>query len=338
MMKRKKIILGLATFLILLTIGLGVYLLIPKNSSMLSPLSLSPANNVSHFSPPPAVSGEYNVLLLGLGGSGHPGGILTDSMTLAHLNTNTKTASLVFIPRDLWVNNMKINEAYSKGGLETAKQAVQIVTGLAIQYGLVIDFNQFTQMIDSLGGIDINVTKTFDDYFYPVPGRELEICGKSPDEVAKLSATMSGFQLEREFPCRYEHIHFDAGKNHVSGALALKFARSRHSAQDADDFGRGARQQVVLLGLKDKLLSIEVLSNVEKFFKSLSKFVQTDLDLATAKTVAALIVSPQDYKISQIVPSTTNILTSSRGPGGQSILIPKAGNGNWQEFKDFVTR
>ncbi len=275
---------------------------------------------------------------MGQGGSGHPGGILTDSMTVARINTTAKSAALIFIPRDLWVNQMKINEAYSKGGLEAAKQAVQIVTGLPIQYGIVIDFNQFTQMIDYLGGIDINVTKTFDDYFYPVPGRELEICGKSPDEVAKLSATMSGFQLEREFVCRYEHIHFDAGKNHVSGALALKFARSRHSAQDADDFGRGARQQVILLGIKDKLLTLNALSNVDKFFSSLSKLVRTDINLETAKAVASLIINPEEYKISQIVPSTSNVLTGTTSPQGQSILIPKAGDGHWQEFQEFVKK
>jgi len=252
-----------------------------------------------------------------------------------HLDTDSKTASLIFIPRDLWVG-YKINEAYSKNGLKLAEEAVSFVTGLPIQNAILIDFNGFAQAIDSLGGVEVTVAKSFDDYYFPIKGKELEICDQSPEEVAQLSATLSGFELEKQFSCRYEHLHFDAGKTQMDGATALKFARSRHSAQAGSDFARGQRQQAILIGVKDKLLSLDALKNVDKLFKQMIKLVKTDLDLEGAKAVAALIIDPQEYEITQIIPSEENVLVASKRPGGQFILLPKAGENNWDSFRDFV--
>ncbi len=263
-------------------------------------------------------------------------------MMVIRLDTKNKAVSLIFIPRDLWVEfpngKAKINEAYLKGGFPLVKNVVSNVTGLSIQYGVVIDFNQFVQMINSLGGIDIKVAKTFDDYFYPVPGKELELCGKPPEEVSKLNSTLSGFELEKQFTCRYEHLHFDQGTAHINGETALKYARSRHSIEDGSDFGRGARQQIILIGLKDKFLSLNALKNIDKYFKNLVSFVKTDLSLETVKAIAALITNPEDYKISQIVPSDANVLKAAKGTGGAAILIPKAGDGNWREFQYLIKK
>jgi LCP family protein required for cell wall assembly len=343
---RKVFLLLAVTIPLLLMLGIAfIYYATSKkaSTSIISPLSPTPAGG--HFSiPSPAANGQYNVLLMGQGGVGHEGGGLMDSIMVVHLDTATQSAALIFIPRDTWLNlpfpgskgTMKINESYSKGGLKLAKETVSLITGLPIQYAIVIDFNGFVKAIDSLGGIDINVAVSFDDYFYPVAGKELETCGKSSEEIATLSSTLSGFDLEKQFTCRYEHLHFDKGIVHVDGTTALKFARSRHSAQDGSDFGRGSRQQIILLGIKDKLLSLKALENVDKFFNNLVKMVKTDLDLATTKSVAGLLTNPQEYQIKRIVLSDANVLAPSKGPGGQFILIPKAGNQNWQELQNFI--
>jgi len=210
------------------------------------------------------------------------------------------------------------------------------VTGLPIKNAILIDFNGFIQAIDSIGGIKVTVAKAFDDYYYPVQGKELEICDKTPEEVAQLSATLSGFELEKQFPCRFEDIHFKAGKTQMDGATALKFARSRHSAQSGSDFDRGKRQQAILIGIKDKLLSLDALKNVDKFFKKMVKLVKTDLDLEGVKAIVALIIDPKEYTISQIIPSEENVLVASKSPSGQAILLPKAGENNWDSFRDFI--
>jgi len=378
----KKILLILATiFFIFDGIILVYFFFFRKAGPPANPQPTTPTESSFNLEIPPAPSGQFNILLLGQGDPSHEGSSLTDSMMVLHLDTDRKTASLIFIPRDLWVGYnrfartsdfspsgegkarfqaspqnvdkaveslgektppfqggeaYKINEAYSKNGLKLAEEAVSFVTGLPIQNAILIDFNGFAQAIDSLGGIEVTVAKSFDDYYFPIRGKELEICDQSPEEVAQLSATLSGFELEKQFPCRYEHLHFDAGKTQMDGATALKFARSRHSAQSGSDFARGQHQQAILIGIKDKLLSLDALKNVDKLFNKMIKLVKTDLDLEGAKAIAALIIDPQEYEITQIIPSEENVLVASKRPGGQFILLPKAGENNWDSFRDFV--
>ncbi|MCL5095578.1 MAG: LCP family protein [Patescibacteria group bacterium] len=344
-MKNKYLWLFTIIFLISLISALTCFLA-QKNRPIVSPLSSRPTTNLLSLNPfsSPVPEGEYNVLLLGQGDVGHPGGSLTDSMNLLHLNTVKKTVGLIFIPRDLWANSadnsdkMKINEAYAKSGLKGVEKIVSMITGLPVRYALIIDFNGFTQVVDLLGGLDLQVQKTFDDYFYPVKGKELEICEKTPEEVASLSAKLSGFELEKQFPCRFEHLHFDKGLVHVDGQTALKFSRSRHSAQDGTDFARGRRQQVILIGIKDKLLSLEALKSVDKWFGKFIKLLKTDLDLETAKAVAGLIIDPNEYQINQILPSEENVLKTGKGTGGQFILMPKAGENDWSKFQEFIKK
>lgn len=294
--------------------------------------------------PSPALRGIYNILLMGTGDVGHPGGGLTDSINVLHLDTTQKKAVLIFLPRDLWVassdgaSRMKINEAYFKGGFTEAEKVASGITNLPIQYAIAVDFNGFAQIIDALGGIEITITKAFDDYFYPIKGRELELCGLSNEEIARVNQTMSGFELEKQFTCRYEHLHFDAGTTKVDGAAALKFTRSRHSAQDGSDYARGARQQIVLAGIKNKLISLEALKSVDKWFNKFFKLVKTDLDLESAKAIAGFIISPESYQISNVVPSESNILKAEKNSSGQFILLPKSGDNNWSELQELIKK
>ena len=239
-----------------------------KDSSIISPIqsTVTPTPTI------PSQPGVYTALFLGQGDPSHEGSNLTDSIMAVSLNTTNKTIALIFIPRDLWVplpqniegkSKIKINEAYSLGGLDLIKQTASISIDLPINFAILIDFNYFTQIIDLLGGIDITINKTFDDYYYPIAGKELDSCEKAPEELAAINATMSGFLLEKQYLCRYEHLHFDAGKTHVDGATALKFARSRHSDQDGGDFGRGLRQQALLIGIKNQLITLDALKNIE---------------------------------------------------------------------------
>lgn len=339
---KKKILLILATVLfIFVDIALAYFFFFKKTNPPVSPEVSKPTESQFSFdifpSPSPAPKGEFNILLLGRGDPAHEGSNLTDSIMVLHLKTNSKTAALIFIPRDLWVG-LKINEAYTKKGFEGVEQIASFVTGLSIQNAILADFNGFTQIINILGGIDVAIEKTFDDYYYPIAGKELDNCEKSAEELVEINATLSGFELEKQYTCRYENLHFDAGKTHMDGATALKYARSRHSAQAGSDFARGGRQQAILIGLKDKLINLEALKNVDKLFEKMIKLVKTDLDLETTKLIASLIINPKEYEITQIIPSEENVLATSKGPAGQFILLPKAGEGNWSEFQEFIKK
>lgn len=138
---------------------------------------------------PPQVlneKGRSNVLLLGIGGDGHEGPYLTDSMMLASIDIETGDAVLMSLPRDIWVpsTRSKINAVYAYSrdkdtdtALATTKKVVEDVLGIPVHYALRIDFNGFKRAIDLLDGVEVNVARAFVDPDYPLDGRERDMCG-----------------------------------------------------------------------------------------------------------------------------------------------------------------
>lgn len=250
----------------------------------------------------------FNVLLTGNGGSGHSGGELMDAIMIVHINITDKKAGLISFPRDFWFSGHKINADPS------LKDALTGVTGLAISNVISIDFNSFVKMIDSIGGITVDVKKAYTDNFYPVKGKENELCGKLPDEVASLHAKYSGFELEKQFICRYETISYGVGLNKMSGETALKYVRSRHGD---GDFGRSMRQFEVLKAILQKA----DIASIEKTFS----FVTTDFNIDSVNNMLSKIGNPLEYAISYLGISDQNVLTQSKSSAGAYILIPKEG-------------
>lgn len=267
-------------------------------------------------------STSYNVLLMGHGGDGHSGGGLMDSIILVHVDKENKKAALISVPRDFWFSGHKINADPS------IKDAVTAITGIPIDNTISIDFGSFISAIDKIGGVDIDIPKPYTDNFYPVKGKENELCDFSPEKVAELHQQYSGFQLEKQFTCRYESIHFDTGVTHIDGATALKYVRSRHGD---GDFGRSERQFVVLKSLVNKNLSTDLI-------KELLSFVKTDLGFGKVKSLVSSLGNPLDYQISSVHLSDANVLVSSKSSAGAYILLPKAGEGNFGEIKSYIAK
>ena len=186
--------------------------------------------------PPPEDLTTLSFLLLGYGGAGHQGGFLTDVIQLVHFDFESALVALISIPRDLWYqfpdgNSRKINSAFALGaktgqlpredvksdqaqtGASSAKAAISTITGLPIDYFVAVDFVGYQRTIGyGLDGIKVNIPETLDDAWYPVKGLEVEPCGYTPQEITQLTAQYSGFELEKQFACRYEHIHFEKGQ------------------------------------------------------------------------------------------------------------------------------
>lgn len=315
---------------------------------------------------PEGVSRDYiNVLLLGSGGSGHSGGALSDTIIVASINHNKKIVNFISIPRDLWVKipvssdkqeQHKINAAYAigqddvhyplkepmykgeHGGGNMAKKVISDVIGIPIDFYISIDFQGFVQAIDVLGELDVSVPITFEDKFYPVKGLENELCGKSPEEMQRIHALYSGFELEKQFECRYETLHFDAGLNKMDGETALKFVRSRHSAEHGGDFARSTRQSAVLSAAINKLTNLGVINHVPEFYEKLSTFVKTDIKLDDVLDYVEAYGDPTKYKTHSLGLTTDNTLINKTSHDGQYILAPKSGDFNWVETADFIAK
>ena len=317
-------------------------------------------------SPTPDPLGPYSILLLGHGDPQHAGGSLTDSMILAYIQPRKKSIHLISLPRDIWVElpllpdgekkGYKINAAYAVGkdprqylerpeafrgeggGGSLAKYAVSTVTGIEPDYFVALNFYAFSSAIDALGGITVSVPQGFDDPYYPIEEEKENDCGLPPEEIAALTATLSGNLLIDHFGCRYEHIYFDAGPQPMDGETALKFVRSRHSTQSGNDFARAERQQVVIEAVKKKIFSINFLPKIIPLINSLSQNISTDIDTAKLTELIGDAEELKSYDIYRVVLSESNVLKSGRSRDRQYILLPNAGDQNWDEIHAFIDK
>ncbi|MEK9207226.1 MAG: LCP family protein, partial [Patescibacteria group bacterium] len=218
---------------------------------------------------------RINLLLLGRGGGKHEGPNLSDTIIFASLDLKNPKVTLVSLPRDLWSADLngRINSAYAVGetkrkggGLVLSESVVSKIIGQNIDYGIVIDFSGFVKAVDLMGGIDVNVDRAFDDYQYPIKGNENELCGHTEEEVVTFTASNSAeTELPGFFPCRYEHLHFNKGLQHMDGETALKYVRSRHAkGNEGTDFARSQRQEKTIKAFMDKVFSLQILVNPAK--------------------------------------------------------------------------
>ncbi len=196
-------------------------------------LALSPGGSGTALSQPARSTplGEpVTILLLGLDRRpGETGPSHTDTMILVSLDPLKGTASMLSIPRDLWVQipdygEERINVAYflgevrvlPGGGPAMAKRTVSTLLGVPVRYYVCLDFAAFERIIDALGGVTINVEKRVYDAAYP---------GNHYGTIT---------------------VDIPAGVQPMDGATALQYARSRHGSSD---FERMARQQQVILAV-----------------------------------------------------------------------------------------
>lgn len=259
----------------------------------------------------------FNILLTGHGGAGHSGGGLMDSIIVVNVNVTDKKASLISFPRDFWFSGHKINSDPS------LKDALTGVTGLPISNSISIDFGSFIKMIDSIGGVTVDVKKAYTDNFYPIKGKENEMCGMSNEQIAEVHAKYTGFELEKQFTCRYETISYNVGLHDMTGEEALKYVRSRHGG---NDFERSKHQFEVLKAILQKAN----IASVEQAFN----FVATDFTVDTVKAMLSEIGNPLEYAVSFVGISDENILQNSKSAQGAYILVPKDG----ADIKDYIEK
>lgn len=302
---------------------------------------------------------SFNIALLGIGGAKHDGPELSDTIILANVNVKQNKVHMFSLPRDLWFpdSSDKINSVYAtaqekNNGIAAVENMLNKIMGQKIDYVVVLDFKGFVTLIDYLDGIDVNVANTFDDYSYPIDGKEDDACGKSETDISEFTATASAeTDMWDFFACRYKHVHVDKGSNHMNGETALEFVRSRHGVGvEGSDFARSRRQQLVITAIKDKALSLGVLLNPVKLigvYNILKDNINTNIDVEKIDDFIKLANKLKDGQIQNYVIDQGDLSVPRYGlvvnpPISEEyrskwVLIPRVGNGNFTEIQQYVT-
>ncbi len=264
------------------------------------------------------IDGRVNILLLGIAGGTHDGADLTDTQLILSFYPENKALSMISVPRDIWSDTLKdrVNSAYhygevkrKGGGIVLSKAIISDMVGLPIQHTLVFNFLGFEKIIDLVGGITINVPVAFIDSEFPIVGKENDMC--SGDET---------------FACRYEPLTFQAGVQHMDGSRALQYVRSRHAVgEEGTDFARGKRQQEVLLAMKQRLTSKDVLmkpSLILSLYKAFDDASDTDMNIGQLMTVGKLFVGIGEGKSKQLS-IEDQLYVPPQSWYGRYVLLPK---------------
>jgi LCP family protein required for cell wall assembly len=252
-------------------------------------------------------AGRVTILMLGLDyrdWAAQEDASRSDTMILLTLDPLTKTAGMLSIPRDLWVaipgfKHGKINTAYylgdaydlPGGGPALAVKTVEQFLGVPVNYYAQVDFGAFVRFIDEIGGVEIDV---------PAP-ITIDLLGTGPKTKKKLQA----------------------GRQVLPGEWALAYARARYT--EGGDFDRAARQQQVIMAIRDRLISPEALptliSKAPTLYNELASGIRTNLTLDEVIRLALLAQTVPGESIQRGVIDKDNVFFGN-SPDGLSILIP----------------
>jgi len=278
--------------------------------------------------------GRVNILLLGIGGPGHDGPDLTDTIVVLSVDPVNNTATMLSVPRDLWVKQpvnyfgakQKINAAYESGkyhylgkldasganaaavqaGFNSVDQAVRNVLDLNVNYHLLVNFQAFRQAIDTVGGVTVNV---------PTP---------------LVDPTMA-------WENHHNPILAAAGVQQMNGTKALMYSRSRETTSD---FARAERQRQILVALKDKVLTAGTLSNPAKIDGLMNAFgdnIYSDLSTQGASRLMSIMKKVSDSKITSLgLTDEPHKLVTTDHVGSTSVVRPVAGFDNYAAIQAYV--
>ena len=257
---------------------------------------------------------RINVVFFGLraGGASTAGEdcpLCTDTIILFTVDPVSKTAGMISIPRDLWVNIpgigfSRINTAWTSGeisklpggGPGLAMQTVSQLMGVPVQYYAEVDFSTFVAFINTIGGVDIHSYETL----------RLDPLGNGKDKF----------------------ILTCCGMRHLSGPLALAYARCRDQDQcgaKGGDLDRSKRQQQVVLAIRDKVLDPAnfptLISKAPWFYKTFGAGVHTNMSLDDAIKLAYLMKDIPIDSIKSVVFDFNAMRIANTTLGGQAASV-----------------
>lgn len=258
---------------------------------------------------------RINILLIAIGGEGHDGANLADTIMVASIEPKEKKIALLSIPRDLYVQvpgqqfYSKINAVHAYGeaqkkdsGPALLEQKVEEITGLKIHYFARVDFTAFKKIVDAVGGVNIHIANGFFDYWHK--------------------------------------IAFPTGTETMNGDRALAYVRARYvEGPEGGDFQRTGRQQQMLVAIREKVFSVHTaldFNAINGIFSGLSENIKTDMQIWEMKRFFELFrqIDPSDIRSDVMSTGTNGILKGDTVVlGGVPASVLKTRTGDFSEIQ-----
>lgn len=321
----KRIVIGVIIFLVIAAI-IAVLII----NSILAKITNNQGNLFDLFTETYAPlktdkNGRTNILAFGTSGYNmegdegngvHDGAQLTDSIMVISLNQDTGDVAMLSLPRDLKVSSTctgtgKINEIYwcnnqdgnnEQAGAEALMEEVSDILNVDFQYYAHLNWGSLIQIVDTLGGINVTLDEDIEDYYYT-------------------------------------GAVFNAGETYtIDGAQALGLARARHGTASGD-FSRGASQQKILIGIKDRIFEKSLnLGEILGLANTLGDNLRTNFSVDEMKTLAHLSSSFDFNAIRQVSLLEPEPLVTNSSIGGISYVIPSAGVNQYRPIQAYVAK
>lgn len=295
----RKVLLGFLGFFVIVAVVAGFFVYNLAHSFDSKAQKIDNAFPSESLRPTDSATGAMNFLVLGsdsrgdsvdLAESGSASNQRSDTIMMVHIPADRKNVYAMSIMRDTWVDipghgEAKINAAMAFGGIPLVVQTIEGLFGARIDHVMVVDFEGFKAITDAVGGVTVNIPKTFK------------------------SSSLAGHTFEQ-------------GKQTLNGDEALAFVRERYAFADGD-YQRVADQQQFLKALTAKVFTPAILANpisVSNLVDKFSPYISVDKDL-NAAAIGALALELKDIRASNIKTFTLPTLGTGTSADGQSIVI-----------------
>ena len=279
-----------------------------------SPIASGAVGTTAPTLPPWDGKERLNILLVGTDQRPGDKTFNTDTMIVVSVDPVSKQVAMFQLPRDMtnvpvpanaravWgsVYGGKINSWFTQNrnrtdlwpgktatarGFSALKAMLGGLYGLDIRYYVMVNFGGFRSVVDALGGVQVNVQIPVYESQYPAPPGDLK------------------------------RVYIPAGPQHMSGADALVYARSRHRAAGGD-FDRGLRQQRVLLSLRQQMNAQSIIANLPTLVNALKTSVTTDIPVGSLSKMLALAESVDTKNVRSYMFAAPYYGTDMWGPSG----------------------
>lgn len=229
---------------------------------------------------------------------GNDGGVNTDTIMIVAINRQGPTASILSLPRDLYVyipgkGYGRINTVVARGGPQLLKQTIQYNFGVPIHFYAQVDFDGFKDAVDIFNGVEVAVSCELTDWRL-----------KSPE-------------LDPEEEDNWEQFTLEPGVHQMDGDLALWYVRSRLTTSD---FDRGRRQQQLIRAMLDQAVDVGIVSEFPSLWGAYQDNFNTDMDIGRILQIASLAPAIDENGVQHlyVARKTEEFIT----PDGSNVLRP----------------